>query len=179
MQYKIIESFSEVELNTSHTLILCDIDETILKYDEINDLWWKKTIEHHMTKLNSYEESDHLALGEWLYYIHNNKPCATDYNGFIELIDKISTNNNELLLLTARNYNLDHITHEHLEHVGINICKNNILFTNGYSKGEYIKQYIDISKYNSIIFIDDNIKHLKSVYDTFGKKIIYYMFRMK
>jgi hypothetical protein len=179
MQYNTIESFSEININTPHTLILCDIDETILKYDDINDMWWKNTISFHMTKLNSYEDSDQLALEEWVYYIHNNKPTHTDFSGFNDLLNKASCNNNELLLLTARNRNLEYITHDHLEHVGIDISKNKILFTNGYSKGDYIKQYIDIFKYNSVIFIDDNIKHLNSVYNTFGNKIKYYMFKMK
>ena len=42
-----INTFDMVKI-IRNTLVLCDIDETILAYNDINPLWWKEKNEYYM-----------------------------------------------------------------------------------------------------------------------------------
>ena len=179
MFYKSITSFNQVSI-LPNTLVICDIDETILRYDSINSQWWNNRKNNYMQQSYSYEMSDKMALNDWKLYINETKPVATDLNGIMQLITLILSLNSQLILLTARENELKNITHQHLLYSGIDISSDIIHFSYGQSKGEYISRYINhmFDKYDKIIFIDDYIVNLESVYKKYGNQIDYYKFVM-
>ena len=179
MNYKTISSFNEVSI-LPNTLVICDIDETILRYDLINRKWWKSRINNYIQQSYTYEMSDKMALNDWKLYINETKPIATDLSGFMNLMTLILSLNCKLLLLTARDIELRNITHQHLIYSGIDISPEIIHFSYGQSKGDYLTHNINhiIDKYDKIIFIDDYIQNLESVYEKYGNKIDYYKFVM-
>ncbi len=179
MNYKTITSFNQVSI-LPNTLVICDIDETILRYESINSKWWKNRINNYVQQSYSYEMSDKMALNDWKLYINETKPVATDLSGFMQLMSLILSLNSKLILLTARDIELKNITHQHLIHSGINISPETMHFSYGQSKGEYLSRHINhiIDKYDKIIFIDDYEHNLDSVYKKYGNQIEYYKFVM-
>jgi hypothetical protein len=58
-------------------LVLCDIDETILAYNDINPLWWKEKNEYYMNIFGDHDLAKSYSLDDWFNYIQNNKPSYT------------------------------------------------------------------------------------------------------
>ena len=127
--YTTINSFDNVEIDISKkTLILCDIDETILT----------------STAIDTFS------------VVH------TDYKGYQNMLNKLSPKSG-LCFLTARDEGIEDITNTHLKLIGIR-NRPQIYFTGNISKGTYMKQKMDISFYEDVIFIDDNTAQLSSVH---------------
>jgi hypothetical protein len=155
----IIHSFNQVVIKGSHTLILCDIDETLLR--------WNKSLEDIY---NSYkmlyphlDKSKLETLTENYYSIYRNTTSAipTDLSGFMTLLARLGTEG-KLMFLTARSPSYH--TRDDLNNIGLQNYMFDIHFTaNKIPKGEYIKKYIDFSRYNDVIFIDDNPNYINSV----------------
>jgi hypothetical protein len=181
MNYKIINSFRQVKI-IPKTLVLCDIDETVLKYNGINAKWWMGRIAHHYNLSNNMLKADRDTYLEWREIIHRAIPSHTDINGFNIMIDSLYTMKGELVFVTARQPYMENLTRNHLEKVlgDHYISKAFKLWLCGdISKGEIIDKNIgDTSDYNRVVFIDDNEKHLLNVYKVFGNTIDYYMFDM-
>jgi hypothetical protein len=173
--YKTILTFNDIEINLHNTLIICDIDDTILYYEKNLDHFIdivKKDFSHFNQKEILQE-----AISYYNFYRNFNKPLHTDFNGFSNLLYKIKNFNSKLIFLTARTSNSIITTSNDFKSIGINYNDFNIYYTNNkISKGDYIKNFIDINKYNQIIFIDDNNEYINSVHDLFPN-IICYLFR--
>jgi hypothetical protein len=170
-----INTFNEITINNK-TLVICDIDETILKFDNINSKWWKDTFNYYYSLSNNYDYADNKTLECWKEFIINNKPKPTDYKGLINLFNNINTTNSELIFVTARSNDLINITNIHFKDINITNLNYKIYHIGDISKGEFIKLNILINEFNNVIFIDDLITNLESVYDNFNNKIILYKF---
>jgi len=154
----IIHSFNQVAIKGSQTLILCDIDETLLR--------WDKSVESVYRELSmSHPHLDHSKLeilAENYYSVYRNQTPAipTDLSGFKTLMARLGAG--KLMFLTARTPS--HHTRDDLNNIGLQNYMFDIHFTsNKITKGDYIKKYIDLSRYNDIIFIDDNPEYINSV----------------
>jgi len=175
-----INTFDMVnEIIIPNTLILSDIDETILFYEDINPKWWKEKNEYYMNIYGDNELSQIQCLDDWFKYIQHNKPLHTDKVGFENMLKKIEETNSTLMFVTARNPKFQKITQEHFDHLYIDNLKYEVHYLAGCSKGDFIKDNIDISKYDQVIFIDDLVKNIKSVSDIFENKIKTYQFVLK
>ncbi len=142
-----ISSFFDIPIEES-TLVICDIDETVL-YTPL-----------YKGKLSEYTPSLHDI------------PHPTDIEGFQHLVANLREKNGELIFLTARGNLTDDITRNDLRTVGIDENPHKIFYTNNWmSKGKYIFSELQneypINKWNRIIFIDDKEREVKSVYDYF------------
>jgi hypothetical protein len=186
IMYKIINSFDDVIINNSNTLIICDIDETLLT-------WNKKSSDfNHLVKLDfnlkdkeyeEYEEYEEYKEIEKEAQCFLNmyrvivKPEMTDVNGFNNLLDKIIQTDSQIIFLTARpnNESSKKFTRKNFTDIGLDYDKYTIHWTNNnsISKGEYIFNNIDINKYNEIIFIDDYESYIKTVNDILHNIICY------
>jgi Protein of unknown function (DUF2608) len=172
-----IDTFNLVDIN-KNTLVLCDIDETILFYDDINPKWWKDKLSYYMEKYNDNDLANSHSLEDWYCYIQYNKPSYTDKLGFENMLKRIEENNSTLIFITARNPVFEQITNEHFKHLNIDNLKYQIHYLAGISKGEYIKNKIKLESYNKVIFIDDLEKNIKSVNEIFNDQINTYQFVM-
>ena len=147
----IISGFNQVVIKGTKTLILCDIDETVLR--------WDKSVDSVYRELSmSHPHLDHSKLetiAENYYSIYRNQTPAipTDLSGFKALLARIYEG--KLMFLTARTPSYH--TRDDLNNIGLQNYMFDIHFTaNKIPKGDYIKKYIDLSRYDDIIFIDDN-----------------------
>jgi len=176
-----IDTFDKIVIE-SNTLVLSDIDETILFYDKINQKWWKDKIDYYMNK-NKCDSSKAtiFALDEWFEHIQKNVPRHTDNIGFRNLLENIKQKNSKLIFITARHPDFKQITEEHFNYLGLNPSDYKVHYLGGYPKGQYIKENINTSNYNNIIFIDDLDRNITSVEKTFpnNNKLITYKFIMK
>ncbi len=172
-----INTFDEITIKPK-TLIICDIDETILKFDIISPKWWKETFNYYYLISNNYDYSDTKTLELWTEYIKNNKPKAIDYKGLVNLFNKLSETNSELIFVTSRLKDLKDITEKHFDSINITNFNYKIYHIGEIPKGEFIKSNIQTNIFEHIIFIDDLITNLESVYENFGNKIILYKFNL-
>lgn len=179
MNYKTISSFQTIPIYPK-TLVLCDIDETILRFNGIDAKWWNNKIEKYYLETNSYMEADRKAYLEWKEIVHRELPEHTDANGFKHFIEQVYTLGGELVFVTARQHYMEELTRSHLKKVIGDMGSQFKLWICGdKSKGIVIDNMIeDIKRYNKLVFIDDNEKHLNAVYNVFGNQIDYYRFEM-
>lgn len=160
--YTIIKSFYQVELEEKCLLVL-DIDETVLKYKDINRKWWDNKLAYYYNIYNDYRIADSHAFEDWKAYIHDNLPEHTDEDGIFDLIDRAEKLNCDIIFLTARSYYLDKITEAHLSHLGIH--EQIVHYATGKNKGILLNEIIknDYDHHKTIIFIDDMDKNLNAV----------------
>ena len=97
-------------------------------------------------------------------YKHVHKPTPTDNDGFINMMNKISMTNSKLMFLTARTKNYDKTTQKQFNDINILSYDYGIHYTEAkITKGEYIKQNINIEEWDEVIFIDDYLSYIQSV----------------
>lgn len=155
-----ISSFRQINI-TKPTLILCDIDETILT--------WKKNeayFLHQQMKKNptlSLPELYYLARNEFAIHRSTVPPKPTDIEGFREMIQTLALHpHSKCMFLTARS--ASYHTQMDFQDIGIDYNAFVVHYTaNEITKGQYIKKYIDLSSYQDVIFIDDNMEYIQSV----------------
>jgi hypothetical protein len=154
----IISGFNQVAIKGSQTLILCDIDETLLRWEKsVQDIYNSyKTLHPHLG------QSKLETLSEHFYSVYRTQTPAipTDISGFKALLARLGAG--KLMFLTARSPSYH--TRDDLNNIGLQNYMFDIHFTaNKITKGDYIKKYIDLSRYDDIIFIDDNPDYINSV----------------
>lgn len=181
--YKTISSFNDVEITNSNTLVICDIDETLLTWNKKSSDFYHVVIDNLSsidcaTKPTPEEIYKEALL--WLnMYCEMFAPVMTDDGGFHNLLYRIEKSNSEIMFLTARpkNYNSNNFTRKNFLDIGLDYDKYSIHYTNNnsISKGEYIKKNINTSndKYNQIIFIDDYETYIKTVNDILPNIVCY------
>jgi len=160
--YETITSFNEVKL-TNKTLILCDIDDTIMHYPECDKKCKELLKELFLQELTGPDLEKELKEIKNIYK-RVKPPSHTDYHGFVSMLNKLSELNGKLIFITARNKGTEYWTEKQLKQIGIDPEKYDIHYVGTkISKGEYIKLYIDLSDWDSVIFIDDYVSFIKSV----------------
>lgn len=158
--YKQATTFDDINI-PQNTLILCDIDETVIFFNEINEEWWRVRFNHHYRLIRDYDKADAEALNDWLVYIKANPPQHTDKEGFFRLLQRAANSQSEIIFVTARDSKLHQLTHEHFEQLDIDHKKYKIHYTR--DKGKYIKQHFNLENYERVIFIDDRLYNLDDV----------------
>jgi hypothetical protein len=157
-------SFANIDIKPD-SLVLCDIDDTVLTYPLDLTHWFNKT-KAHLIAINDYwddEDCWEIALNEFSDYRKVTKPIHTDDSGFKLMEDKISSTNGQLMFITARSTQYKEKTHQDLKAIGINWNSYPIHFTLDHkmSKAEYVGKFIDTSRYSQIYLIDDNVPTVK------------------
>lgn len=168
--YTTINNFDSVELVSDNTLIICDIDNTLLYfYCDKDDSFFLEIIKDMIDPELSVEEKINQINKEirelkLMYQKINNSVKCTDFEGFLNLQEKIKNTNSELILLTARNSSSDTWTRKNIKDIGLNCDDIQIHYTNDkISKGEYIKNNLKLESYSDIIFIDDYECYIQKV----------------
>ena len=159
-----ISGFDEVKVTKEKTLVLCDIDDTVLHYPNWEDSCRPILIEMG-NQLSPEEFEKELQSLKNIFKVVRD-PEHTDFNGFVRLLDRLKDKNGKLMFLTARTTEFEKGTRQHLKKIGLNSDEFEIHFTsNKITKGEYIKQKIDLSDWDDVIFIDDYESYIKTVTD--------------
>lgn len=182
MEHTKITSFFEISL-TQNCLLVIDIDETIIMYDGICHKWWKNKMDYYLEKQYSFDEADNQCVKDWKEFIKDKHPMYTDKEGFFDLIDRAKKLSVETFIVTARDIQLEKITHDHLQH--LNIVDIDVYFSSGGNKAHVINNVINnvmlqqLENYDQIIFIDDHDFNLNDVKEHFGDKAMCYKFAHK
>lgn len=172
-----INTFDKVIIKPN-TLIICDIDDTVLKFEHIDSKWWEKKYDYYLTQSqsNDPEQADSKTLESWIEHVITNNPTHTDSKGFERLLNKIVETKSELIFVTARRIGLEEITKKHFDLVNISNHNYKIYHIGNIPKGKFIKSNIQNDNFSHVIFIDDLNKNLESVFNVFGNKIVLYKF---
>lgn len=156
-----INTFNDISINEG-TLVICDIDDTLLYYERNLSYFYKK-IKATFPELT---EDEVLCCATTMYgtYIRNRKPSHTDYDGFINLMKRVIQTDSKLIFLTSRNECSINQTKQEFKDIEISYQYYNVYYTNNQkTKGEYLRDNIDMDGINDIVMIDDLNMNLKSV----------------
>jgi FMN phosphatase YigB (HAD superfamily) len=163
--FETITNYNDIILK-KNSLLIFDIDETIMKFDGINSEWWKNKFDYYYKNYNDYDKADDLTLKEWINHIHLNKAELIDRHKFFDKLYKAHHEYNcEIIFITARNINLKDITEKHFTECDISDYIHKIYYDE--NKGLLLKQLLK-DKYKNhkhVIFIDDNKRNLEEVYN--------------
>lgn len=173
MKIQKISDFNQIKINENcSTLILCDIDDTVMIYNCIPKDYWK------IEESKDIQEMKNMKLKEWESYIKECDPELT-CNNFLKFYENVRNNyDSDIIFITARAKYMEDYTHNHLDLLDIP-KERNIYHLDHTPKGIFIYKNIDCSKYKEIIFIDNDLENINSVNDFFGEKIKYYLFEKK
>lgn len=141
----VICSFKDIVLQ-DRSLIICDIDDTILDYGEKIEDYWKSKI-------------DDPGFLIWHDIVKSISPSLTN-NDFHEFLSHIKDTNSEIHLVTHRSKNFIDITLLHLSIFGIEGIK--IHFLGGNSKGKYSIDKFHVND-RHVVFIDDSENNHKDI----------------
>lgn len=132
-----------------NTLVLCDIDETVITADA--------------QVKNLLRRSPMLMMVQDVFY-------PTDKAGFLRMYHHLHSEqiNGQLMFLTARREIDDFETRQHLHMLGMPVNKRDIIihYTNNLiSKGEYIRRELQehVKNNRPVIFIDDRMDFIRTV----------------
>lgn len=171
---KSINTFFDISIEYN-TLVICDIDETLLYFPGIDNIWWLNKLNEHYFQTNDHNLAHSLTNKSWAEYAINTKPQMTDLWGFNCMLCKINETRSKIVFLTARNWSFEtkFFTKKNLYDVGLNPKKYAIYYSHYVPKDEYIRNImnINLNLYNKVIFIDDNDINLTNVNKTLGHKI--------
>ncbi len=137
---------------------------------------WKDTFDEFYKSNNDYDLSRKVVLNKWKNFMKDNKPKHTDDIGFANMVENIKNTQSTLKFISARNSNMMEITKNQLEQINIDHNQYDVYHTEDCPKGIYIKENIDISPYDNIIFIDDFEFNIDSVKETFGDMVKCYLY---
>jgi len=163
---KHINSFSGISPIKPNTLVVLDIDDTIISFPNIHKDWWNETYTnlYYYDKQNAYKQTNLL----WLDRIVKSKPSLIDKKNFNKFLEQISQNNCELIFLTARDENIAELTINQLKYCNIDINPTKVFYNRHKGKElEYIVRNI-YPNVKNIVFVDDLIENLINVAYTFN-----------
>jgi hypothetical protein len=83
-----------------NSFVVFDIDETLIYFENITPLWWKKTFDKYYALFNDYDKADELALNEWESFIVSIKPKPIDITGLDKLIKQIKQSDSDMIFIT-------------------------------------------------------------------------------
>lgn len=177
MNWTEISSFDQIPIDQTQTLVICDIDDTLLYFPGL-------TTEKYNEILDTYKQfvgdnPDGLLLAQaqannhWSELFGQTKPSHTDKNGFARLLLRLHLYNGGLCFVTARPGYQSNIefTRSNFNDIYLSYDAFVTYYSSNIPKGEYINKNIDLSGYSNIIFIDDMEHNLSNVNLHFGNKI--------
>jgi hypothetical protein len=174
-----ISSFCQVKLVPKSLLVL-DIDETILKYKHgdtyIDRSWWSAKRQHFFDEHCDEKIAKTKAFEYWIDHIYSTYPIHTDKDGLMKLFNDATDMNIDIIFLTARSQFLKKITLHHLNYLDIPI--NKIYFSGGTKKHDVLSNLLDteFTHIDHIIMIDDHEDNLQGIHENIKKGLDLYQF---
>lgn len=162
--WKVIKLFSEVDIH-QNTIVLCDIDDTLLHHPGINHSWLNLmsiffNMQHFEQKGTHNQNESDKNLVKFCDDVFNTIPLQhTDREGFFDMVGKST----EFAFVTARQEIAKNFTYENLTALNIDPETYIVHFCGNMAKGEYINMHFDLKKYDHVVFIDDQIRNLENV----------------
>ena len=175
-----INSFEQIDIKHPNTLVICDIDDTLLYFPGMGPKKYNEILSHYMSLcFQDFQTASEYTSNYWEKLFLTTEPMHTDKLGFYNLLYRLNENNSGLCFLTARPGHESNIeyTRQNFKSLNLNYDEFVVFYSHKTPKGEYIKTSIDVSKYTNIIFIDDLNQNLSNVKLTFGDNVQCYKFK--
>lgn len=138
------------------SLVVMDLDDTLISFPEIHATWWKDTKENYKLTVDD-ENADILTFQEWVAFMSSHIP-ELDKDAYIDLLEKVNKTDSTLIIVTARKSYLEDITRTQLDQCGIDA---EIYFS--HEKGKLINSIRKKYKHIHLVFADDNINNVNDV----------------
>lgn len=157
-----IRSFREVVITPQRTLILCDIDDTLLKWDRTLESCIVEAISLFPNESEDFQRR--FGYNIWVTYREIAPPIWTDERGFVDMLGRLSPCS-RLAFLTARaGGECAEWTRRDFASLGLTYDPSGVFYTgNTMTKGEYIENHIPLEGFEHVIFIDDLQENIDSV----------------
>ena len=163
-----IKNYNEINI-LENSLVIMDLDETIIRFPFINHSWWDNTKKAY--ELIDINTSDERSYKDWYHIISTYNPSLLDERQFSLFVNKIVKSNSKIIIITARDEGLKEITEKHLKKCKINSID---IYYSKY-KGITLDVIKQKYKYKHIIFVDDNPKYINDVKQINPEVITYLM----
>ena len=165
---KDIRSFHEIVLTPKRTLIICDIDDTLMKLDRTPEMCQAESIAFFPKASPEFQYTYGCNL--WLAYRKSVSPQWTDCPGFADMIGRLSADS-RLVFLTARSGGVsEYWTRRDFACLGLPYDESGVFYTgNLISKGEFIRRFIPLEGFEHVVFIDDLLGNLETVATIFPR----------
>lgn len=163
---KHINGFQSIEI-IDNSLIIIDIDNTIFKNKiSTDESWWRIKYEQYFNISHDHNLAYNFVLQDWINVSQKNPPTLLDGTNLFIFLNKAKEQKCKIILLTARNKNLEQITNYHITHYGINNFIENTHFN--IDKGtELLKIVEDNNICRDIIIIDDIYENILNMMKAF------------
>ena len=146
-----IRNYDEIEV-LPDSLVILDLDETLIQFDGMYDKWWEDNL-IHSNELEVYRR--------WIQLISFTMPTMLDPYEFNNLLRRIKLTNSRMVILTARSAKLCEITLQQLVYCNIIIPLDDIYFSD--KKGRMAHSIRRRYTYSKLIFVDDRKSNLRDV----------------
>ncbi len=158
-----INSFDQIEI-IPNSLVVFDIDDTLIKFDGIDLKWWKNKVKRYMVRTRDEKLAESMANADLIKIMNTCDPELVD-DQVHNFITRLTESNCQIILLTARDENLRELTCRHLESVNLNFDQ--IYFNE--NKGDELKKIVreNYPNISTIIMIDDMLSNLEDVKEKF------------
>ena len=158
-ELKYISSFKNVKIEKK-TLIMCDIDDTILTFYPYD---WNKMYQFNLMRYKTPEMAMNITNQQWYDIVTYSVPYMTDKEGFFDMLKRIMETDSLIVFVTARHIDFKDLAYKHFKDIGIENYKYYIHFCGSKSKGDYILKNVYMKGFKKIIFIDDLMHNLIDV----------------
>ena len=158
-----ISKFSELP-EIKNGLYVFDIDETLLVFEEVSDVWWKRNFDKIYAETGDYGYASKKMDEIFLEIVKTYKPRTTDIEGFKEIENNLGENNNTIVFLTARPQSLEAETYRQIAGLPIKYSYPIYFSSEKGSKMKWLIKTVNAVKhFDSIIFVDDKIYNIEDV----------------
>jgi hypothetical protein len=147
-----------------NSLLVLDIDDTILIYDELGKKWWQQELNKFYNIYNDHAIAEQRVMEEWERLIRIYKPKHINKEKYEALVKRVEKSNSHIIFITKRNEHNKTITEKDLLNNDIIVDFDTQLFHSN-NKGLTLKKYLSNNKYNfdNIIMVDDNEQNLYDI----------------
>jgi hypothetical protein len=163
LKHTTISRFDEIKYNFNEkTLIVLDIDDTIITMPNLNKDWWyNKYCEFSKIYLNTKEINKHVLI-EWEKLLEFQ---FTEYKHKESVVKLLENNKNNVICLTSRDEKLKNFTQQQLLNMSINIPIYHSNTKKGLDLLKILNEHPEYREYKNIIFVDDLIENIIDVND--------------
>lgn len=157
-----IQSFSQIHVIPG-SLVVLDIDETVLSYTNLSKKWWIDEINRHYLQTCCSTDAEKKALSVWKQLVSSAIPVSLDAPNRRQFIENAFAQGCQLIFLTARHPDMWEITQNHLNQIGI---YNGEPIYYDENKGTKLVEIIEMhNEFKNIIVVDDLMRNLNSIHE--------------
>ena len=172
-----INSYKEIDI-IPNSLIVFDIDDTLIKFNELGKTWWNAEMIKNKSLYNGDEtKTRNATLKSWIEHIQIYDPVHINKADFDEVLLKALARRCHIIFLTARDPSISHLTELHLNKCGISYNYRDLYHSE--NKGAALKQILREERfqpYEHIIVVDDMLHNLVNINDTIKSNHSLYLY---